>query len=78
MNWLTTGITVLQMIPAIIAALKAIEEAIPGRGLGEQKIAAVREILTGVSAQFEVLWPAIEKTIAIIVGTFNKTGVFSK
>lgn len=78
MNWLTTGITILQLIPAIINALKAIEDAVPGQGLGEQKIAAVREILTAVSSQFETLWPLIDKTVSVLVAFFNKTGTFKK
>ena len=78
MNWLTTGINVLQLIPAIIAAIKAIEDAIPGKGQGEAKLAAIREILTAVSTQFEVMWPMIEKAISVMVGLFNKTGVFAK
>jgi hypothetical protein len=78
MNWLTTVTTVLQLLPSIIAAIKAIEEAIPGKGLGEQKLAAIREILEAASSQVTALWPIIEKAIGILVGLFNKTGTFAK
>ena len=69
---------VLQIIPALIAAVKAIEEAIPGQGKGEAKVAAVREIVTVVNAEAVTLWPILEKVVGILVTTFNKTGVFVK
>ena len=78
MNWLTSVSTVLQLLPSIIVAIKAIEEAIPGKGQGEMKLAAIREILEATSGQVAVLWPLIEKAIGVLVGLFNKTGVFAK
>jgi hypothetical protein len=78
MNWLTTVTTIFQLLPSIIAAIKAIEEAIPGKGLGEPKLAAIREILEVTSNQASALWPIIEKAIGILVGLFNKTGTFAK
>ena len=78
MSWLTTATALLQLLPAIITAIRAIEEAIPGKGLGEQKLAAIREILEAASGQVALFWPLIEKAISVLVGLFNKTGVFSK
>jgi len=78
MNWLSTATALLQLLPSIITALKAIEEAIPQPGQGAAKLAALRAILEGVSSQAAALWPAIEKTVGILVGLFNATGVFSK
>ena len=78
MNWLTSVTTVLQLLPSIITAIRAIEEAIPGKGQGEAKLAAIREILEAASGQVSVMWPLIEKAIAVLVGLFNKTGVFAK
>ena len=78
MNWLSTATALLQLLPSIITALKAIEEAIPQPGQGAAKLAALRAILEGVSSQADALWPAIEKTVGILVGLFNATGVFSK
>lgn len=70
--------TVLQMIPSLITAIKAIEEAIPGQGNGEKKLAAIREIVEACHEKARELWPYLEKAIQIIVGVFNSTGVFSK
>ena len=78
MNWLTSVSTVLQLLPSIITAIKAIEEAIPGKGQGELKLAALREILESVSGQVSSLWPYIEKAISVLVSLFNKTGTFTK
>ncbi len=78
MNWLSNAIAIFQLLPAIITAIKAIEEAIPGQGQGELKLAAIRGILEGVNAKATELWPAIQTAIGILVGLFNKAGVFSK
>lgn len=73
-----TIMLVLQLIPAVIAALRAIEEAIPGTGKGEQKLAMVREVLESVSADSKEMWPVIESAIGVIVKYFNLLGVFVK
>ena len=78
MSWLSTATAILQLLPAIITAIKAIEEAIPGKGQGEMKLAAIREILESVSGQVSALWPFIEKAISVLVSLFNKTGTFTK
>ena len=78
MSWLSTATAILQLLPAIITAIKAIEEAIPGKGQGEMKLAAIREILESVSGQVSSLWPYIEKAISVLVSLFNKTGTFTK
>jgi len=74
---MTIFLTILQLVPALIAAIKAIEEAIPGQGQGEQKLAAIREITETVYTEGSSLWPSISKVISILVGVFNKTGAFS-
>ena len=78
MSWLSTATALLQLLPAIITAIRAIEEVIPGKGQGELKLAALREILESVSGQVSSLWPFIEKAISVLVGLFNKVGVFTK
>lgn len=77
MSWLSTATALLQLLPAIITAIRAIEEAIPGKGQGEAKLAALREILKSVSGQVDLLWPYVEKAIGVLVSLFNKTGTFS-
>jgi len=69
-------LTIVQLLPAIIAAIKAIEEAIPGSGQGEAKLAAVRGIIEAVDASYKNLWPQLQPVIGVLVGLFNKTGAF--
>jgi hypothetical protein len=71
-------VIILQLIPALITALKAIEEAIPGSGQGEQKLAAVRSILEAVDGSITSLWPQISSVISVLVTLFNNTGIFKK
>ncbi len=71
-----TLILIAQLLPALIAAIKAIEEAIPGAGQGEAKLAAVRGIIEAVDAGYKNLWPQIQPVIGVLVGLFNKTGAF--
>lgn len=78
MGWLSAAIALLQLLPAIITAMKALEEAIPGKGQGEMKLAAIREILESTSGQVQTLWPNIEKAISVLATVFNKTGAFVK
>ena len=71
-----TLLIVVQLVPAIIAMIKAIEEALPATGYGADKLAAVREIMENTYAGIKEIWPIIEKVIGILVGLFNKAGVF--
>ena len=72
------AITILQLIPAIIQAMKAIEEAIPGQGAGEQKLALLRGILETADSSIKAMWPALSSVITLLVKTFNETGAFKK
>ncbi len=78
MNWLEKITAVLKLLPAIIEAVKAVENLVSDTGQGAAKLQAIREILEAVSSQSATLWPEIQKVIAIIVGLANKTGVFPK
>ena len=71
-------VIILQLIPALITALKAIEDAIPGSGMGEQKLAAVRAMLEVIDGSISKLWPQISGVIGVLVNLFNATGVFKK
>jgi hypothetical protein len=68
--------TIINLIPALIAAIKAIEQAIPGAGQGENKLAAVRGILESVDSAYADLWPKLQPIVGILVRLFNKSGEF--
>ena len=67
---------ILNLLPALIAAMKAIEEAVPGQGQGEAKLTAIRQILEGLDTGIVKLWPQISTTIGVLVTLFNASGVF--
>lgn len=78
-----TARAVIMWTPVLIQAMKSVEEAIPGQGKGEQKLAAVRGILEVVasatnSATFAALWPMLEGVAKVLVTAFNATGIFSR
>ena len=84
MNYLETIKTVLSYIPALIAAIKAVEEAIPIAGQGAAKMAAVGEILAatdqlanGAGDYFAKIWPTLQSIGSSFVKLFNVTGVFA-
>ena len=83
MKLLTVLRTVISLMPVLIQAIKAAEEAIPGKGRGELKLAMIRGVLesaysvaTDVDMTFDEVWPAIQKAVKAIVEAFNSAGVF--
>ena len=78
MKWYEIISAVLAIIPALIKVMFAIEEAIPGQGKGEQKLAAVRGIVEASHAEATVLWPALEKSVTTLTSVFNSTEAFKK
>ncbi len=73
---MNTVIMILQLLPALITAMKAIEEAIPGSGKGEEKLSAIRQILEAVDSGASRYWPQLQATIGVLVSLFNKVGTF--
>jgi len=69
---------VLQIVPAIIAVVKALEEAAGQAGIGKEKLATVRQILEVAYDGVSEIWPYVEKIIGVVVGFFNAVGVFKK
>ena len=65
-------------LPIIIGVMKSVEEAIPGQGKGEAKLAAVRGILETIDDGFKTLGPQVLSVIGYLVKLFNATGVFKK
>jgi len=69
---------IVKLLPMLIEVLKSIESAIPGNSKGEQKLAAVREIMEIADGSIAQVWPTVEKVIGVLVKAFNATGVFTK
>ena len=66
-------IQIVQLVPVLITAIKAIEDAIPGKGVGEAKLAAIRGILEQADAAYTELWPKLQGVVGVLVGLFNAT-----
>ena len=71
-----TVIAILQILPALIEAIKAVEQAIPGAGNGQSKLDLILNTIQAVDSKLSS--DVVVKVIGIIVGIFNKTGVFAK
>ena len=79
MQFIEVAKAVFGLLPAIIEGIKAIEQAIPGQGAGEQKLAAFRSVLESVystagavTLPFDLIWPAVQKVIAVLVPVLTK------
>jgi hypothetical protein len=75
---LNTIMTILSLFPALITAVKSVEEAIPGGGNGKEKLNIILDSILAVSAAAKDLLPAIASVISIIVAGFNAAGIFKK
>ena len=85
MKFLSLVRIVISLMPILIEAIRAVEEALPGSNNGAAKLAMVRGLLessyetaTDTEATFSEIWPAIQKTVSSIVTAFNNAGVFKK
>jgi len=85
MKFLEIARLILSLLPVLIQAIRAAEEAIPGEGKGEAKLAMIRGILesayttaTDAVGSFESIWPSLQATISSVVAAFNRAGIFRK
>lgn len=85
MNIIQTARDVLNLLPATIEAVKAIESALPESGKGKEKLELVRVTLQSAYTvggatvdSFAAVWPALAAMVAGVVDLFNKIGSFKK
>lgn len=69
--------TIINLIPSLIAMIKAIEEAVPGQGAGKQKLDAVLETVTSIDSSLTEHVGIITTVIGSLVKLFNVTGAFT-
>jgi hypothetical protein len=76
------ALTVVKLIPVVIAAVKSIEEFLPVSGAGKQKMDlvmnTVQEAFDNVTSAWPTIQPILEKLIAGLVSLANAFGVFKK
>jgi len=71
-------LSILSAIPGIIAAIKAIEAAVPTPGQGQAKLDAVLSLVQAADANLQQYAPQLPSVVSTLVGLFNKTGTFTK
>lgn len=83
MKYLEAFKLVLGLVPTLISAITAIEDALPEGGKGSLKLQAIKDLLqagwetaTDAVGKFDDAWPALQGAIAILVGLFNAAGKF--
>jgi hypothetical protein len=72
-----TLILILQLVPAIIEAVKAAEAFIPLPGQGKNKLDFVLGVIQDTYADAASIIPIITKVIARVVSLANITGIFT-
>lgn len=84
---MTTLFAIMNLLPAILAAVQAVETAIPMPGAGKAKLDLVMGMVTDVYAadrQIQKALPSdllvgiVTSTIARVVAAFNALGLFNK
>lgn len=84
-QFIATAKAVLDLLPAIIAAVTAIEQALPDGGKGEAKLELVRATLQSAYdtaedkfGSFEALWKTVQPIVSAVVSFANAAGIFKK
>ncbi len=85
MKYLDAIKLVLGIVPTLITAITAIEDALPEGGKGALKLQAVKDLLqsgwetaTDAVGKFDDAWPALKRAIDVLVTLFNAAGKFRK
>ena len=84
MQYVAIARFIVEIFGLLVELIKQIEAQFPDSDLGNMKREAVIKMLEGavntsrdvVGFDFEKAIPAVETTIGVIVGMFNKTGAF--
>jgi len=69
---------IIEKIPEISDAIKAVETMYPEGGKGAAKLEAVRGILETLDTAYKDLWPKVQALVAVLVTFFNVVGLFKK
>lgn len=71
-----TLLMILQLLPALLEAVRSMESMLPLPGKGKEKLDLVLGVIDDTQADIQDIRPLIVKMIARIVGFANATGVF--
>ena len=67
---------ILQLLPLIIEAIKAVEKLVPLGKQGPAKLETVLGVIEDTGADVQDLAPVITRVVNRVVGLANKTGTF--
>jgi hypothetical protein len=77
-----TVLIILQLLPSLVAAMKALSELWPQSGVGPDKLALLEKVVKTSTDSLNDIWPVIEKVVALFVATdkevSNKTSTDGK
>ena len=68
----------LQILLVVIEIVKLVEELLPEKGKGVEKLALVRSMVEEAVGDVTELWPDLEKAIGLFVKLANIVGTFKK
>lgn len=71
-------VNILSVLPPLIQAIRAIEDAIPASGQGKEKRDLILSVISDLGEKAVPILPQIESLVNRIVGLFNATGTFQK
>lgn len=71
-----TLVNVVQLLPALFAGVRSIEEAIPASNQGAAKAEFLLGVVGDIVAESAELAPLLQKIVSRIVTLFKATGVF--
>lgn len=67
---------ILQLLPLIIEAIKAVEALVPLPKQGQAKLETLLSVMADSSEDIDDLIPAVSRVVDRVVGLANRTGVF--
>lgn len=71
-------IQIFTLLPALIQAIRAAEDAIPLPRAGREKLELVLGIIDDVADATAELKPIVARIVARVVSTFNALGIFQR
>lgn len=79
MQFITLVKTLISLLPTLVAAVQALETALPESGQGVKKLEALKGLLsaaygaaTDTTAAFETIWPALSGAAGAIVALLKR------
>lgn len=73
-----TLVAIMQIFPALLGVIMAVEQAFPQAGIGGQKLGMVKQVMMEAYDGIQEIMPSIEKIVGVVVAFANTIGAFRK